>query len=215
MKTKTTVVLAMMLSMSWARGQGTINFGNSFSGIFRAPIYLPNPVDPCVSQTGQSALGLPTGTTVYGGALIQGTGYTMGLYAGPAGTVDANLLTLVTTTTFRTSTANSLPAGLVTTITNVVIPGIPAGSQATLQIRVWENLTDFTNALWRGTSALFDSDLLGGTGPTGPITSPNTVGWASFSVYSAACPEPTVIALGAIGVAMLWMLRGVKDNKRT
>jgi hypothetical protein len=60
-----------------AFGQGTLQFGNNFPPVFRAPIYGCDPYVPLHFQSGQSELSLPAGTTVYGGPLLQGTGYTM------------------------------------------------------------------------------------------------------------------------------------------
>src|SRR5260370_23975797 len=125
--------------------QGTLNFGNSTSGVFRNPIYdldcgAPN------GLMGQSSLGVPSGTTVYGGALLQGTNYVMALYAGPAGISDPNLLTFVTSGTFRTATGNVLPAGVINTIADVPIQGVAAGSVATLGVRGGDRRTGSTLA---------------------------------------------------------------------
>jgi PEP-CTERM motif len=208
----------VVASMASAFGQGTIQFGNELRNnlgvvVFRAPIYGADPADPTRSVSGQSNLGLPAGTTVYGGPLLQGTGYTMALFAGPAGTTDLNSLLLVTTTTFRTANGDVLPAGLVVT-RDVAIPGLAQGQIATLQIRVWDNeggsITSWAQVLAssttaRGATPPFDSPALGGMGVPG-ADPPLMTGWTSFNI--SAVPEPSVIALGLLGVgAMLLRLR--------
>ena len=201
-----------------AFGQGTIQFGNELRNnlgivVFRAPIYGADPADPTRSVSGQSGLGLPAGTTVYGGPLLQGTGYTMGLFAGPAGTTDPSSLVLVTTTTFRTASGNALLAGLVIT-RDVTIPGAAPGQNAILQIRAWDNeggtITSWGQVLAspttaRGTTPLFNSPPLGGTGVPG-ADPPLMTGWQSFNI--SAVPEPSIFALALLGSGtMLLRLR--------
>src|SRR5260370_176469 len=98
MKKTILIITGMALAVS-AVAQGTIEFDNNLGNIFRNPIYDVNPANPTGSQTGQSSIGIPVGTTAYGGALLQGTNYVMALYAGPAGITDPSLLTFVTNTT--------------------------------------------------------------------------------------------------------------------
>ena len=213
-----TLILAcgVVATLAPAFGQGTIQFGNELRNnfgvvVFRAPIYGADPADPTRSVSGQSNFGIPVGTTVYGGPLLQGTGYTMGLFAGPAGTTDPNSLVLVTTTTFRTANGDVLPAGLVMT-RDVAIPGLAQGQIATLQIRVWDNeggaVTSWGQVLVspttaRGATPLFDSPPLGGTGvPT--ADPPLMTGWTSFNI--SAVPEPSVFALGLLGAGAMVLL---------
>jgi hypothetical protein len=136
----------------------------------------------------------------------------MALFAGPAGVSDPQALSLVATTTFRTATGDVLPAGLVNT-TAVTLGGIPPGQTATLQIRVWDNqggtLTSWAQVLASSTGAygstpLFQSPALGD--PTMPGSNPAiTSGWVSFSI--AVVPEPSMVALGTLGLAMLLLRR--------
>lgn len=209
---KTLLTLALLATAAASFAQGTLQIGNNFTGVLRAPIYGQDPADPFRSQSGQSALGTPTGGTVYAGPLLAGTGYTFALFAGPAGASES-ALQLVTTTTFRTGTA--LPAGTVFTQT-LPITGVASGSSAALQVRVWDNVGG-TVGTWaavlanpsvaRGQSALFASAPLGGPDPAGgpPITPPAMTGWTSFNV--AQVPEPSVIALGVLGLGALLLRR--------
>jgi len=124
----------------------------------------------------------------------------MALYAGPAGISDPNLLVFVTSTTFRTATGNVLPAGLITSIFDVPIPGVSAGSVATLEVRVWDKRGgSFATSPSAGRSGLFQSQPLGGIGPVGPVLTPDMTGWQSFSL--AYIPEPSALALVILGMA--------------
>jgi hypothetical protein len=209
---KTLLTLALLATASASFAQGTLQIGNNFTGVLRAPIYGEDPANRFLSVSGQSALGTPAGTTVYNGPLLAGTGYTFALFAGPAGAAES-ALQLVSTTTFRTGTA--LPAGTVFTQT-LPINGVASGSSAALQVRVWDNVGG-TISTWalvlaapnvaRGSSPVFASAPLGGPDPAGgpPITPPAMTGWTSFNV--AAVPEPSVIALGALGLGALLLRR--------
>jgi len=209
---KTSFLLFLLTGAAATFGQGTINFGNYIPGLFSAPIYGPDPANPSLSLSGQSSLGNPSGSTVYGGPLLQGTRYVMGLYGGPESMTDPALLTLVTTETFRTATGNVLPAGLIFTIPDLPIPGAPRGSQAILEIRVWDVLSgaDFASASIRGRSGLFLSQPLGPYTPTAPISAPDTVGWASFNIFTI--PEPSTPALAVLGIVVLVIFRLVLRN---
>lgn len=89
MKKTLLTFIGTVLAVS-AMAQGTINFGNPTAGAFRNPIYDFD----CVGGgglSGQSSLGVPSGSTVYNTPLLQGTNFVMALYAGPAGISDPNL----------------------------------------------------------------------------------------------------------------------------
>jgi len=216
---KDIVSVAMLLHCAaTGHSQGLIQFGNSFgSGAtgFRAPIFGFDSSNPTLSQVGNppSPLGNPGGTTVYAGPLLHGTGYTIALFAGLAGTSESELM-LVMATTFRTASGNVLPAGLIST-TTVAVNGVWPGQTATLQIRVWDNkggtITSWAQVLAldqqdigdrtaHGSSSLFQSYLGALWPPTLPVP-PATVGWESFNIYIV--PEPSVIALGLLGCAAL------------
>jgi hypothetical protein len=206
---------AVLAAVASTLAQGTLQFGNDLRNdlgvpVFRAPIYACDPADPTSQKSGQSGLGLPVGTTVYGGPLLQGTGYTMALFAGPTGAVDPNSLVLVASATFRTAAGNMLPAGLVIT-TTVPIGGVAAGQTATLQIRVWDNqggsISSWAQVLAsstpRGATPLFNSPPLGdATNPA--LSSPLMTGWTSFQLVCV--PEPSAIALGILAFG-LWFAR--------
>src|SRR5580765_5628416 len=138
---KKTLLMALFLAaaIQAAHSQATVGYlqaGNDFaSSAWRPLIYGPDTDAPLTIRTGQSAdtFEVPTGTTVYHGPLLSGTGYTFAFFAGPAGTA-SNELTLYYTANFRTGRS----AGLVHSL-SFYVAGTEAGDQATFQIRVWNN----------------------------------------------------------------------------
>src|SRR5262245_49245058 len=111
-------VLLLAFILFWTANslaQGLLNWGNNLTG-FRAAIYNLDPGNPSAAFSGQSSNDIPAGTTVYNGPLLgaggNGLNYTFGIYGGPL-SASSNTLTLIATTTFRTSAGNNLPAGLV------------------------------------------------------------------------------------------------------
>jgi len=215
---KLVVIAALSLTGLAAFGQGSLNFGNSFSGSFIMPIFGPDPANPTLALSGAPSTSrvsgvIPsTGTTVYGGPLLQGTGYTLQLWAG---STTGNLAPTTYITSFRTSTGDKLPAGLVSGAVGVVIPGVDAGQQAFYQLRVWDNkggqATTWAAGLAGGTygsSAIVLSGALGGVDSTGGIhaTSPNSTDWVSFNLISNV-PEPTSLALAGLGAAAMMIFR--------
>jgi len=204
---------------------GSIFVGNNLSG-FKAPIYNLDPGAPSTAKSGQSSIGTPTGSTVYGGALLgssnnpAGSSYTFGFFAAPGANQPSSALALVFSTTFRTATGNVQPAGLVNSGT-ATIPGSQGGGQATFQIRVWNNqggaITTWAaaEAAWlnglgtepAGVSQLVNSAPLGGTdGGGNPVVTPADSGWTSFQL-TATVPEPTTLTLAGLGIASMLILR--------
>lgn len=124
-----------------------------------------------------------------------GTDYTVQLLGGKAGTPVAQLVALdPSSTTFRGAAGTTL-AGYVTPVT-VTVPGVDVNGAADVLVRVSGPGGTF--------SQVFTVPSLGG----GSITPPTLpMGSALLSVV----PEPTVLALGALGLGALLVARRRKQ----
>lgn len=209
---KKALVIALVVACAQgAFAQGTVNFVNNVTGVFKSLIYDVNPAAKDVQQKGQSASDVPVGSTVYGGSTLAGTGFTVQLWWADGNVTDASQLQLATagTSVFRTGGAAGIWTG-----TTAILPGQPggAGTHVTAEVRVWDNqggtITDWATAQARsgqgvkwGTSGLFGIDNIGG----GTATTPNLVNLQSFSLMQV--PEPSTIALGLAGGLGLLFLR--------
>lgn len=229
---RTLSVTLLMASAMAAFSQGQVNFNNrvtantgqegtAIANIYQ-PIYGINPANPTQNlqgtpnANGPGGAPLPAvGTTDYSGRTpLAGTGFTAQLWYGTVGMADANLvLANSATTTFRTS-ATTVGAFNFTTASldnpALLIPG-GAGSRAQLQVRAWDNkngavtswsavLSDPTVARGYSTSFVIPFDLGAGTTPI-----PNIIGMQSFGLFTV--PEPSLIALGALGLGALLLRR--------
>jgi hypothetical protein len=200
--------------------QGSILFHNLVGGSnpdtsIRAPIFGPEGNNPnsMVQLQGQSATAssFPAGSQVYTGDRLAGTGYTAELFGGPLGAADMDLTASMggRVSAFSTGAA----AGYFTAGVTAIINGVPAGSSARLQVRAWDNrggtVTSWAQVLLdptilRGWSPAFDSRPTGGVGVP-PSSPPNMIGMQSFNLF--VVPEPSVIALGALGLGALLLRR--------
>lgn len=87
----------------------------------------------------------------------------------------------------------------------VVIPGTAPGTSPRLFVGLWYTAQGtFPQATWRGQSATFEPMPLGGPNPAGgpPFLTPPT----TFQGF-AYIPEPTSMALGALGLGALLLRR--------
>lgn len=194
---KLLLVGSVLLVAVGVYGQGTIVFNNRVTGSVVARIWGSDPANPTLLKTGNTAADFPAGTQTYGGPALDGPQWVAQLYGGPLGTADASLLPITPATTFRTGTA----AGFINGIT-VAIPGVLEAQRARLQVRVFDNTggATYATSLNRGASLSFDSLPLGGLAPP-----PNMVGLTGFNV--AVVPEPSTIALGALGTLFFLIRR--------
>lgn len=190
-----------------AFAQGGINFFNRVIGADAAstviaPVFDFDPSNPLLEQHG------PTNTVTYRGAPLLGTGFTAALFGGALNTPAANL-TFLSQVSFRTQAAlagfNALPQFAPT------VPGVDGGSRATFEYRAWNNrggtirswaevLADPT--VFRGTSLAFSPPDSLTIPPATPI---NLLGMQSFNLHQV--PEPSVIALGVLGLGALLLRR--------
>jgi len=135
-------------------GQGQVNFNNRSTSGYPAPVVAPifgvDPLDPTSQKHGNPQADwngtsgptpAPLGTQTYRGAPLTGTGYTATLWAVNSTNSDANLR-LIATTTFRTSTLQSLRGFIQPSGIAIVVPDTPAGDpnqNEKFQVRVWDN----------------------------------------------------------------------------
>jgi len=202
------IVLATLALAASAFGQGQIIFQNRVvnAGLF-APIYGVNPADPTHQLIGNSSTN--GGAVNYGTSpLLIGTGWTAGLY-GDASATDPNSFQLLATAQFNTSaTLMGIIRGPTQAPTVPWVPG-PNNGVGNFEIRVWDNrngaittwamvLADPTIA--RGRSATMQNVPVIAA-PNSPVTLPLT----SFGLM--VVPEPSLIALGALGLGALLLRR--------
>jgi len=211
---KTTLALAGLLfgsvAISDLHAQGQFLWGNNLPGV-RAPIYGVDPANPTQPRSGNTAAGTPAGTQTYAGGLLNGTGFTMAIYLGQsASAVMANNTppSVLGTTPFRTGAAIGFIVGL-TTGADGIAGGTP---NVNYQFRAWDNqggtVTSWTQVMARGgTVASGTSDIYVFEAPLalGGGTPPPTLGIRSFQL--TVVPEPSLIALGALGLGALLLRR--------
>jgi len=228
MKKNLLVIAGLLCVSAGAFAQGTIQFNNrivstSTSAIV-APIYDVDPNDQLGHKNGQPATAatapIPSGTQVYNGPALVGSGFTASIWARPAGT--AGPFVQAATTPFRAAGSTSTPGFWVIPGTAAVLSNVASDPavRAEIVIRVWDNkggtitswdqlydpatgIANAQNALvHRGESLAFvDSDQLGG----GTVLPPTLRGLQSFQLYIV--PEPSTIALGILGAGCLFLLR--------
>jgi len=183
---KLLVTIAAVLVSASAFAQGTVTVGNrNLTTGGNVPITLPNGDGPGLSG-GQAQLYLQTGTT---------------------------FTALGSPINFRTTSAAAAP--FLEGPTDVVIPGIPAGSPATVVLRAFVGGASYEAAAantsgnaFIGQSNPITLAQLGGTPPGGgpPLTPPDLSGLTTFAL-AAVTPEPSTIALALLGASALFIRR--------
>lgn len=207
---KTGIILAALTLTVSAFGQGQVNFNNRITGVgaFVAPIYGVNPAAPTVRIAGNSTAN--GGTANYTGVpLLQGSGFSAALWEGPADSATGLDFTQISAITgFRTATTLG---GIIQTPA-VVNTATASGSRAAFQVRAWDNkggtIANWADALaagQRGETATGFSDTFSMTVGGGSSPAPNITGLRSFNL--TIVPEPSLIALGALGFGALLLRR--------
>lgn len=120
-----------------------------------------------------------------------GTDYTVTLLGGPAGTATANLVSLGTDT-IRGAAGTTL-AGYVTPVT-LTVPNVAAGASADILVKVAGPGGTFAKT-WNVPS-------LGGG-----VVTPPTLNMGTTALTLTPVPEPTTLALGALGLGALLAIR--------
>jgi len=194
MKMRFLPLITALFSALATYAQGTINFSNGAAGV-NAPFYNLD-----VTR-------------------LSGTGFIAGLFAGPSGTVWSSLTLVAPTTTFATGTSAGYFFG-----GSHTIPGVPEGSVAAYQVRVWSSnfatwdlawaasqvggqgaqIAVSANAAWNGAGL---PTVVGTTPPLGGLSpTPNLLGLQSAFLHGEPLvPEPSTLMVGLVG-ATAWLL---------
>lgn len=215
---KTTLALAALLFGSVAfsdlLAQGQFQWGNSLAGLL-APVYGVPPVGTTPQdevRRGNTANGTPPGTQTYAGALLNGTGFTAAIYVGRTASevmVNNTPPQVNGTSSFRTGGG----AGRTPSYT-AQADGIPGGTpDVNYQLRAWDNqnmtVTSWTQVMAAGgaiAAGSSDISVFGSPLALGGGTPPLTLGLRSFQLTQVV-PEPSLIALGALGLGALLLRR--------
>lgn len=184
--------------------QGYVEFNTKATGVW-APVYLPDPGTIGVFKQGNTTTGVPAGTTAYLGGFVIGSGFTAELWGGPVG----GDMKLLATTTFKTVTVAALAGTVVAK--NVEVLGVNSTQTGQFQVKAYSNeggtINSWAAALADGARVLHGESkvftCVVGSGPPGTPT--KLVGLESFNL--AVVPEPSVIALGVLGVGALVLFR--------
>jgi hypothetical protein len=243
---KTLAVLTLLAGAMSGYSQGQVDYGDYLNSDFQVTIWSPQtgaasatqlngnspgtfgtgllptgPDIPAGTQTGYT--GVPLGGSATGAATptdyANGNFWSVQLYAGPSGGTLAAVAGTV-------SSMYTVPGnqGIYDVTGNPVatIPGVAAGSPATMQLKAWYNgggtITSYESSVALGTagvngvSTTGTENLGGGTLPPPDLPGPGntgvTGGITSFNVTAATTspiPEPSTIALGLVGASAFLM----------
>ena len=171
--------LAAVLVSASTFGQGTILFNNRVTG----------QVDVPISRADGTGAGAGANAQLY---LVTGSGGT------------ATYTALNPATTFRTTSAAAAfyvvqPPG------PVIVPGIGAGQQATVVMRVWLGAvgSSYDEAVCKGQTNPITITLGGVPAVGAPIPDAVLVGMQGLGFSPLCVPEPSTMALGLLGAAGL------------
>ena len=179
------LVLVFVLHVANLFGQGTVNFSN-LGANDNQKVYVEYP--------GGTQTLAPAGTT-----------YSLGLYWAPDGTTDEAAFAMVGAP-IGIIGASGTPSGLFNGGTRNV-PITPAGGFAMLQVRGWETAfgNSYEQAAASGVSGLGKSTIFRvDTDTASPGANILTQGFTSFAIV---VPEPSMYALGLLGVGLFLFLR--------
>lgn len=202
-----TIAMASLAAGAFAQGTvGSLTYQTTAGVGKEKYIYGVNPTDQAAQVHGNDEA-LYTGRTK-----LDGAGYWAELWYGAAGAAEADLKAVAgSLVNFRTGTTSGLIAGK----SKLEIPGTLGGDKVTLQLRVWAAAaTSWADVLTkpevaRGASSLITNWELGGVdAQNGPHVGSGNIatGLEKFGLY-AVVPEPSVVALGALGIGALLLRR--------
>jgi hypothetical protein len=174
---KLIIALAALMVSISAYGQGQFVFNNRIPPSVTARFIIQG-VDPADGSSSS----------------IGGADWSVQLFGGPVGTPEAQLVALDPATTGFRGAAGTATAGYVTGVSPTV-PGVAIGQPASVLIKVL-GPNGFSQSF-----GPFTTEALGG----GTATPPNLA--LGTSPLLVNVPEPTTLALGALGLGALLMMR--------
>jgi hypothetical protein len=191
-----------------AQGGGTIIFANSGldnGASFRSRVYGPDPGNPFLSKTGNTASDSPAGIQSYNGPGLLGSNYLAQLFTAPG--LNQSVASLVA----QLPVDNFRNAGLlypVPVFASNLEPDSTAG--ATAQVRVWDNSSGLYPR-WEQAEAAWTSGLIAAgeslafnitDGIGGLVFVPTPLAnLRSFNIY--LIPEPTSVSITALALLVL------------
>ena len=202
----TTAIL--LLCHDTASAQGMIWFSTRISYTVVGHVYGPGDT---TQKTGNTSSETPAGTQTYAGTPLSGSGFSAQLFGGALGTTEGDLAAIGSPSSFRTGAIlGGTPAPQL-----LSVPGVPAGSSGTFQVKAWDNAGGTINswdlALIRGKSDLFTVFDLG----DGVLDFPaNLDNFRSFNLVRnpILVPEPGSLTLFGLGGLGWWLARRRKPT---
>jgi len=178
---KALVILSSLLVAVGAFAQGQVNFAARVVGTYDAPVFV--------------------GADVATGVRADGPAYMAQLYAGAT---QAGLAPVGAALPFRTGTAAGYWTAEARTISTVDATG-----NAFVQVRAWATASGATYEAASATGSGFGASGILTIKPTAAPDVPATLtGLTSFAISGAAVPEPSVLAVAALGgLALLFRRR--------
>jgi len=171
-----------MLVAVGAFAQGTVNFAAKVTGTYDAPVFVD---------------------TIASGVKATGAAYNAQLYAGPVGGI---LGPIGAPVPFLTGTG----AGYWRSATATILTVAP-GATASVQIRAWATAAGGTYeaalAASGGTGQSATLSVVTGGAGSPPSLPTDLAGLTSFAIVGGVVPEPSVLALGALGGLALLIRR--------
>lgn len=118
--------------------------------------------------------------------------------------VNGNTYTVVpeSVTTFRSGAGAAYISGKV-----AAVPGVPAGTAAQFVIRAWDTAAGSYDAAAASTTFAFGQSTQFSVTPTAPPAFPADLPASVTGFNLTIVPEPTTLALGALGAAVLLFRR--------
>lgn len=196
------VTLALATVAVGAFAQGSLTYQNTLGVGKEKYIFKPDPSAPTVAKNGGAL------SEYAAFAKVDGTGYTAELYWGAGDNAAEGSLKAVAGSQVGFRTGGT--AGLINGKSKLEIAGTLGGDKVTLQLRVWNNqggtVTSWDQAVEKGKSNLFVHELAGVDGSGAPKLGTGSIA-NGLTYFSLTVPEPSVVALGALGLGALLLRR--------